>query len=42
MGLVGALLAIPAVQKKAKGKMSEAMIAPYRKVIDQAAGQRKE
>ena len=42
MRLVGALLAIPAVQKKAKGKMSEAMIAPYRKVIDQAAGQRKE
>ena len=42
MRLVGALLAIPAVQKKAKGKMSEAMIAPYRKVIDQAAGQKKE
>ena len=42
MRLVGALLAIPAVQKKAKGKMSEAIIVPYRKVIDQAAGQRKE
>ena len=42
MRLVGALMAIPAVQKKAKGKMSEAMIAPYRKVIDQAAGQKKE
>ena len=42
MRLVGALLAIPAVQKKAKGKMSEAMIAPYRKVIDQAAGQKTE
>ena len=42
MRLVGALMAIPAVQKKAKGKMSEAIIAPYRKVIDQAAGQKTE
>ena len=33
MRLVGALLAIPSIQKKAKGKMTEAMIAPYEKVI---------
>ncbi len=36
MRLVGALLAIPAVQKQAKGKMTEAMIAPYEKVVAQA------
>ena len=42
MRLVGALMAIPSIQKKAKGKMTEAMIAPYRKVIDQAAGQKTE
>lgn len=36
MRLVGALLAVPAIQKKAKGKMTEAMVAPYRKVIEQA------
>lgn len=35
MRLVGALMAIPSVQKKAKGKMTEAMIGPYRKVIAQ-------
>ena len=35
MRLVGALMAIPSIQKKAKGKMTEAMIAPYQKVIDQ-------
>lgn len=33
MRLVGALMAIPSVQKQAKGKMTEAMIAPYQKVI---------
>ena len=36
MRLVGALLAIPSVQKKAKGKMPQAMIAPYQKVVRQA------
>lgn len=36
MRLVGALLAIPAVQKQAKGKMTEAMIGPYEKVVAQA------
>lgn len=35
MRLVGSLMAIPSVQKKAKGKMTEAMIAPYQKVIEQ-------
>ena len=36
MRLVGALLAIPAVQKRAKGKMSEAMIGPYQKIVKAA------
>ena len=36
MRLVGALLAIPAVQKQARGKMTEAMIAPYQKVVEEA------
>lgn len=36
MRLVGALLAIPAVQKQAKGKMTEAMVAPYEKIVAQA------
>lgn len=36
MGFVGALIAVPAIQKKAKGKMTEAMVAPYEKVIAQA------
>ena len=34
MKLVGALMAVPSVQKKAKGKMTEAMVAPYEKVIN--------
>ena len=38
MRLVGTLLAIPSVQKAAKGKMTEAMVAPYQKVVDQAKG----
>ncbi|WP_130868572.1 NAD(P)H-dependent oxidoreductase [Intestinimonas massiliensis (ex Afouda et al. 2020)] len=37
MRLVGALMAIPSIQKKAKGKMTEAMIGPYQKVVEQAA-----
>ena len=36
MRLVGGLLAIPSVQKQAKGKMTQAMIAPYEKVVEQA------
>lgn len=36
MKLVGALMAIPSVQRKARGKMTEAMIGPYRKVVEQA------
>ena len=36
MRLVGTLLAIPSVQKAAKGRMTEAMVAPYQKVVDQA------
>ena len=36
MKLVGALLAVSAVQKKAKGKMTEAMVGPYRKVVEAA------
>lgn len=36
MRLVGALLAIPAVQKRAKGKMTEAMIGPYQKIVKAA------
>ena len=36
MRLVGALMAVPSIQKQAKGKMTEAMIAPYEKVIETA------
>ena len=36
MRLVGALLAIPSVQKMARGKMTEAMIGPYHQVVEQA------
>lgn len=36
MKLVGALMAVPSVQRKAKGKMTEAMIGPYEKVVKQA------
>ena len=38
MRLVGGLLAIPSIQKKAKGKMTQAMIAPYQRVVEQAGG----
>lgn len=41
MRLVGALLAVPSLQRKAKGKMTEAMIGPYQKVVD-SARERKE
>ncbi len=36
MRLVGGLLSVPAIQKKAKGRMTEAMVRPYQKVIEQA------
>ena len=36
MRLVGSLMAIPSVQKKAKGKMTEAIVGPYRNVVEQA------
>lgn len=36
MKLVGALMAVPSMQKKAKGKMAQAMIAPYQKVVEGA------
>ena len=36
MRLVGTLLSIPSVQKKSKGQMTSAMIAPYQKVVEQA------
>lgn len=39
MQLVGALLAVPAVQKQAKGKMTEAIVGPYRKVVEAAKAQ---
>lgn len=35
MKLVGTLLAVPSIQKQAKGKMTEAIVGPYRKVIEQ-------
>lgn len=38
MKLVGAMLAVPSIQKQAKGKMTEAIVGPYRKVIEQAQG----
>lgn len=41
MRLVGAILAIPSVQKQAKGRMTEAMIGPYRKVIEQVKGEKQ-
>lgn len=37
MKLVGVLMAIPSVQKQAKGKMTEAMVAPYEKVVEEAS-----
>lgn len=37
MKLVGALLAIPSIQKKMKGQMNQYIIGPYQKVVDTAA-----
>lgn len=42
MKLVGALLAVPSIQKQAKGKMTEAIVGPYRKVIEQVQGENKQ
>lgn len=36
MRFVGALLAIPSIQKHSKGKMAQAIIAPYQKVVERA------
>ena len=36
MKLIGSLLAVPAVQKKMKGQMTDYMVAPYQKVVDGA------
>ncbi|MGI5895229.1 MAG: NAD(P)H-dependent oxidoreductase [Candidatus Merdivicinus sp.] len=36
MRLVGMLISIPSVQKKLKGKMTDYMIEPYRKVVEKA------
>ncbi len=38
MQLVGALIAIPSVQKKMKGQMNSYIIGPYEKVVEQAGG----
>ena len=40
MKLVGALISIPSVQKKAKNQMSQAIIAPYQKVIENVLKER--
>ena len=40
MQLVGALIAIPSVQKKMKGRMSQYIIGPYEKVVRQAKEKR--
>ena len=42
MRLVGTLMVIPSVQKKARGKMTDAIIGPYRKVVAQAKKQKGE
>lgn len=36
MQAVGGLMAMPSVQKKLKGKMSDYIITPYQKVVSQA------
>ena len=36
MKLVGALTAIPSVQKKMKGQMNQYIIGPYQKVVEEA------
>ena len=41
MKLVGALIAIPSVQKKMKGQMNQDIIGPYQKVVEEAKQQSK-
>ena len=36
MRLVDALLAVPSIQKQARAKVSDAMAAPYEKVLQKA------
>ena len=36
MKLVGALLAVPSVQRKMKGQMNQYIIGPYQKVVESA------
>lgn len=40
MKLVGAMISIPSVQKKMKGQMSQYIIGPYQKVVEQAGSKR--
>lgn len=40
MKLVGAMIAVPSVQRKLKGQMNQYIIGPYEKVIEQAKGKR--
>ncbi len=40
MKLVGAMLAVPSVQKKMKGQMNQYIIGPYVKVVEQAKAKR--
>lgn len=40
MKLMGAMMAIPSVQRKLKGQMNQYIIGPYEKVIEQAKGKR--
>lgn len=41
MKLVGLLLSSPSVQKKMKGKMTDYIIGPYQKVVDEATPEKK-
>lgn len=40
MKLVGAMMAVPSVQRKLKGQMGQYIIGPYEKVIEQTKGKR--
>ena len=40
MKLMGAMMAVPSVQRKLKGQMNQYIIGPYEKVIEQAKGKR--
>lgn len=40
MKLVGVLISIPSVQKKMKGQLSDYIIGPYRKVVEEAGKQK--